>query len=105
MKITQKGPADTDLTQLVKSDKVSGPARGEGDTKAQQSSDSARINISPEARQLQRIAELARTGDDMRAEKVRKIKEEIESGVYHADSIDVSKSIVRGEVARLLEKK
>jgi flagellar biosynthesis anti-sigma factor FlgM len=105
MKITQKGPADTDLTQLVKSDKISGPARGEGDKKTQQSNDSARVNISPEARQLQRIAELARTGDELRAEKVKKIKEEIGNGTYHADSTDVSKSIVRGEVARLLEKK
>lgn len=105
MKITQKGPADADLTQLVKSDKVAGPARGDADTKARQSGDSATVNISPEARQLQRIAELARTGDDLRAEKVKNIKEMISQGTYQADSTAVSKSIVRSEVARLLEKK
>lgn len=105
MKITQKGPADADLTQLVKKEKISGPAQPEGDVKAHQSSGSARVSISPEARHLQRIAELARTGDELRAERVKKIKEEIDSGAYHADSIEVSKSIVRGEVARLLDKK
>ena len=105
MKITQKGPADTDLTQLVQKDKLSGPARGDADTKTQQSAESARVNISPEARKLQRIAELARTGDELRADKVKKIKEEIDKGVYQADSTEVSKSIVRGEIARLLEKK
>jgi negative regulator of flagellin synthesis FlgM len=105
MKITQKGPADADITQLVKKDKVAGPTRGDGDIRTQQSNDSAKVNISPEARKLQRVAELARTGDELRADKVKKIKEEIESGTYHADSMDVSKSIARSEVARLLEKK
>ncbi len=105
MKITQKGPADTDLAQLVKKDKVAGPGRATADTKAQQSSESATVNISPEARQLQRIAELARAGDDLRAEKVKNINEQITQGTYKANSTDVSKSIVRSEIARLLEKK
>ncbi len=105
MKITQKGPADTELAQLVKKDKVAGPGWANADTKAQQSSESATVNISPEARQLQRIAELARAGDEVRAEKVKKIKEQINQGTYEANSTEVSKSIVRSEVARLLEKR
>lgn len=105
MKITPKGPADADLTQLVKKDKISGPAHGDGDIKTNQNSGSARVSISPEARQLQRIAELARAGDELRAEKVKKIKEAIDNGTYRADSIEVAKSAVRAEVARLLEKK
>ena len=105
MKITQKGPADADLTQLVKKEKLSGPAQPEGDIKAHQSSGSAKVSISPEARQLQRVAELARAGDEIRAEKVKKIKEAIDAGTYHVDSVDVSKSVVRAEIARLLEKK
>jgi anti-sigma28 factor (negative regulator of flagellin synthesis) len=48
---------------------------------------------------------LARTGDDLRAEKVKNIKEMINQGTYQADSTAVSKSIVRSEIARLLEKK
>ncbi len=105
MKITQKGPANADPAQLVKKDKVAGPGRADADTKAQQISDSSTVNISPEARQLQRLAELARAGDDLRAEKVKKIKEQISEGTYDANSTDVSKSIVRSEIARLLEKK
>ena len=105
MKITQKGLADADLTQLVKNDKVAGPRRGAADAKTQQSGESATVNISAEARQLQRIAELARAGDNLRAEKVKSIKEQINQGSYEADSTDVSKSIIRSEVARLLEKK
>ena len=105
MKITQKGHADADLTQLVKKDKLAGPARGDANTTTQQSADSAKINISPEARQLQRVAELARTGDNLRAEKVKNIKEKINQGTYKANSTDVSKSIVRSEITRLMEKK
>jgi len=105
MKITQKGPADADLTKLVKKDKVAGPGRGNADTKTQQSGESATVNISAEARHLQRVAELARAGDNLRAEKVKNIKEKINQGTYEADSTDVSKSVVRSEIARLLEKK
>ena len=105
MKITQKGPADADLTQLVKQDKVAGPGRANADAKTQQSGESATVNISKEARELQRIAELARAGDNLRAEKVKNIKEKIDQGTYQADSTDVSKSIIRSEIARLLEKK
>ncbi len=105
MKITQKGPADTDLAQLVKQDKVAGPRRASADAKTQQSSESATVNISPEARELQRIAELAHAGDNLRAQKVKNIKEQINQGTYEPNSTDVSKSIVRSEIARLLEKK
>ncbi len=105
MKITQKGPAETELTQLVKKEQPAGPGRANSDVKSQQSTDSSTVNISPEARQLQRLAELAQTGDDLRAEKVKKIKEQISQGTYEADSTAVSKSIVRSEIARLLKKK
>lgn len=105
MKITQKGSADTDLTQLVKNDKLAESRRGSADAKTKESGDSATVNISAEARQLQRVAELAGAGDNLRAEKVKNIKEKVHQGTYKADSTEVSKSIVRSEIARLLEKK
>ena len=101
MKITQTGPAEPELSQLVQSDKAINPARR--DT-AQQSGETTKVDISAQGRDLQRIAELARRGDELRADKVQRIKEQIETGQFHADSGDVSKSIVRSEVARLLEK-
>jgi flagellar biosynthesis anti-sigma factor FlgM len=105
MKITQKGPADAELARVLKNDKPATAGRAESDGKAHGSGDSARVDISPEARQLQRIAELARTGDDLRAEKVKSIKERIDSGTYSADPVDVARSIARSEVGRLMEKK
>jgi anti-sigma-28 factor FlgM len=43
-----------------------------------------------------RIAELARTGE--RADKVKKIKEQIAADQFQVDSKEVAKSIVRSEV-------
>jgi flagellar biosynthesis anti-sigma factor FlgM len=53
---------------------------------------------------LQKAAELAGKGDELRAEKVNKIKEQLAQGTYKVDAEDVAKSIARGEVARLLNK-
>jgi flagellar biosynthesis anti-sigma factor FlgM len=105
MKITQKGPANTELSRLVQNDKTVGSTRRDGSARAQQSSESAKIHISTQARELQRIAELARKGDELRAEKVRQIKARVENGQYQVDSQEVSKSILRSEVASLFEKK
>ncbi|MGH8514778.1 MAG: transporter substrate-binding domain-containing protein, partial [Gammaproteobacteria bacterium] len=44
------------------------------------------------------------TLDELRAEKVGKIKEQIEAGAYHVDAEEVAKSVARSEVARLLGK-
>jgi flagellar biosynthesis anti-sigma factor FlgM len=103
MKITQRGPADTDLSQLVHNDKAVGQKQA-AEVKTQQSGESAKVNISQEARELQRIAELARAGDDLRAGKVRQIREQVATGEYHVEAKDVAESILRSEVTRLLEK-
>ena len=105
MKITQRGPADTDLSQLVQNDKTVAQVGRGGETKVQQSGESSKVNISKEARELQRIAELARTGDELRAQKVNKIKEQIARDDYHVDAQEVAKSIIRSEVSGILEKK
>jgi negative regulator of flagellin synthesis FlgM len=102
MKITQRGPADTDLSQLVHNDKAVGQKQAR-EVKNQQSGDSAKVNISPEARELQRIAELARTGNELRAEKVRQIKEQVQAGEYKVAPEEVAKSILRAEVTRLIK--
>ena len=101
LKITQVGPAETELSQLVQNDKAINAARRDN---AQQSGETTKVDISAQGRDLQRIAELAHRGDELRADKVRHIKKQIETGQFHADFEDVSKSIVRSEVARLLEK-
>ena len=105
MKVTPKGPADTDISQVIQNGKKVAANRSQTDGETQKSAGSASVNISPQARQLQRIAELAQKGDDLRAEKVKALKEKIASGDYHVDAGEVADDIARSEVARLLEKK
>jgi flagellar biosynthesis anti-sigma factor FlgM len=102
MKITQRGPADTDLSQLVQNEKALGQKQSAG-AKAPQSGASAKVDISQEARDLQKMAELARTGDGLRAQKARQIKEQVEAGEYQVAPEEVAKSILRSEVTRLLK--
>jgi flagellar biosynthesis anti-sigma factor FlgM len=105
MKITPKTPGDAELSQAVQKDKKVGVTRRESDSTAQRSGASTSVNISTAARKLQRVAELAQKGDDLRAEKVKALKEKIASGQYDVGAEDVAKSIIRNNVARLLEKK
>ncbi len=104
MKISQKGPADTDLSQAVQKDKPVRASQRDGEGKVQHGTESAMVNISAEARKLQRIADLAEAGNKARAEKMQRIKEELEAGIYQPDATDVAKSILRAEVGRLMEK-
>ena len=105
MKITDRGPTDADLSQRIQNDKVAGQVRSDQSQNAQQSRDSTKVIISKEGRELQRIVELARTGDEIRAQKVQHLKDEIANGNYKPDTKDVAKSIVRSEVSRLLQEK
>lgn len=105
MKVTHKGPSEADLSQLIQNDKAVDRVRRDKRSEVGQSGESAKINISQEARELQRIAELARKGDELRAEKVQHLKQVIAKGEYEIDAQEVAKSIVRSEVSRHLEKK
>ena len=60
-------------------------------------------SIFKEARESQRIAELARQGDELRAEKVKRVKEMIAKGKYEIDAKEVVKSILRAQPARRSE--
>jgi len=43
----------------------------------------------------EQVAELARPGDQLRADKVKKIKEQIAADLFQVDSKEVAKSIAR----------
>jgi len=105
MKITPKGPPDADLSQSVQNDKAVGSVRREGESKVQENSAPAKVEISEAARELQYIADLARTGDELRSEKVAVINQQVSAGQYQVESKEVAQSILRSEVARLLENK
>ena len=103
MKISHRSPADADLLQRIQNEKLTGQIRSERSQDTQPSPDSSKVNISKEGRELQRIAELAKTGDEIRAHKVQQLKEQIANGNYNVDAQDVSKSIIRSEASRLLQ--
>ena len=105
MKVTPKGAADSEISQVIQNGKKVVANRSQTDGETQKSGGSASVNISPQARQLQRVAELARKGDDLRAEKVKALKEKIDGGDYSVAAGDLADDIARSEVARLLEKK
>jgi flagellar biosynthesis anti-sigma factor FlgM len=106
MKITPRGAESPDLAKIVQNEKKTAVASTNKDAMAaQRSGESASVKISPEARELQRIAELARKGDQMRSAKVGALKEQIANGQYQVSEDEVAKSIARAEVTRLLEKK
>ncbi|HEX9445371.1 MAG TPA: flagellar biosynthesis anti-sigma factor FlgM [Candidatus Binatia bacterium] len=104
MKISGKELVDSSVSQQIKNEKGVAPVRGEAEKETRQSGSTARISISAEARYLQKAAELAGRGDELRAEKVQRIKEQLDQGSYHVDAGEVAKSIARSEVARLLGK-
>src|SRR5262245_9157131 len=105
MKIADKGPVDINVSQLVRGDAAATSVRGKGDSKGiERSADAAQVSISAEARKLQQVVTLAAHGDDLRAEKVRQLKEQIAQGTYHVEAADVAKDIARSEISRLLGK-
>lgn len=105
MKISHKGPADAELPQLIKNEKRVSSARGDAEKTVASAGESTRVNISEAARKLQHVAELARAGDAMRAEKTNQLKQRIVKGEYRVEGEEVAKSILRGEVSRLLDRK
>jgi flagellar biosynthesis anti-sigma factor FlgM len=105
MKVTHKGRAGTDPSQLIRNDKAAGQTGRDRKTEVGPTVESAKVNISKKARELQRIAEpLARKGDDLRAEEIKQLKQIIAKGEYEVDARKVAKSIIRNEVSRHLEK-
>lgn len=57
------------------------------------------------AQPLQQVRALAQRGDELRVEKVKRIRKEIMQGVYYVEAAEVAKAILRGEISRLLNQK
>lgn len=105
MRIADKGPLDINVSQLVRGEPAAAAPRDRNDKRAvEQTGDAAQVSISAEARKLQKVVALAERGDELRTEKVRQLKEQIENGTYHVEAADVAKSMTRHEISRLLEK-
>ena len=68
-------------------------------------SEAAPVIVSLEERRRLKLETSAKRREELRAQKLRDIKARIEQGTYHVDAAKVAKSIVRSEIARLLEGK
>jgi flagellar biosynthesis anti-sigma factor FlgM len=105
MRIADKGPLETNVSQLVRGESLVPAARDRHDKRqVEQNGNAAQVSISAEARKLQKVVALAERGDELRAEKLRQLKEQIEQGTYHVEAADIAKSVTRHEVSRLLGK-
>jgi flagellar biosynthesis anti-sigma factor FlgM len=105
MRIADKGPTDLNVSQPVRGASAVTAAHDKKDNReVGQSNDAAQVSISAEARELQKVVALAERGDELRAEKLRQIKEQIDNGTYHVKAEEVAKSLVRHEASQLLGK-
>jgi flagellar biosynthesis anti-sigma factor FlgM len=105
MELIHKGRPGAELSQLIQNGKATGQAGRDKRTEVGLNVESAKVNVSKEAREPQRIAQqLARKSDELLAEKVRQLKEIITKGEYEVDPREVAKTIIRTEIAWHLEK-
>lgn len=105
MEVIHKGRSWAELSQLIQNDTATGQACRDKRTQVRLTVGSAKVNISKEARESQKIAhQLVRKGDELLAEKVRQLKEIIAKGEYEIDPREVAKSIIRAEISWHFEK-
>ena len=105
MEVIHKGRSWAELSQLIQNDTATGQACRDKRTQVRLTVGSAKVNISKEARESQKIAhQLVRKGDELLAEKFRQLKEIIAKGEYEIDPREVAKSIIRAEISWHFEK-
>ena len=101
--LIKNGLGDGSLSQLFQKRELTVLQRAV-ETVHAYASDGASVHISPEGRQLQRIGILAEQGDQLRTEKVNRIKTQLFRGEYLVDPMTVAKAVVRSEISRLLSR-
>lgn len=99
--LVKNGSGDTRLSQLTQRNEIALLRRSVGEPNVR-SGDAALVDISLEARHLHRVGVLAQPGNELRAEKVSRVKEQIVQGTYYVDPIEIAKAVMRSEITRLL---
>lgn len=92
MEISGRGGA-TDLAKLLLGVQEAGPATSGYRAKPQRQGD--RVQISDQAKELQRIKALTGEPDEARAEKVERIRQAIDNGTYSVEGRKVGDAIIR----------
>ena len=101
MKIGDKGPLDIGLPQVIKDGKPASSVKEKEGGGVQGSEGATKVSISFEARQLQKVAVLAQQGDELRADKVNRLKEQILRGDFHVEATELAGDLLRSEIVRL----
>lgn len=83
---------------------ILGSSRGVSTTKAGKSQASQpaspssatdQVDISQQARTFQKISQLAKTGTDLRAEKVEQVRTQVEAGTYKPNATNIAEKLLR----------
>lgn len=99
MKIGKK-PGGIDAGRLVGKSGNKGPAAKPGASGKASGSDS--VNISPKARELNRVKTMLDSTPDVRGEMVVKLKTEIENGDYNVDAGKVAEKMIERALRNII---
>ncbi len=83
--------------KLAENAKAQQAKAASGDSAAQASGD--KVALSPEARLLGAALSTANTSPDVRAEKVRSLKEQVQAGTYKPDIKKAAANLIRDDLA------
>jgi negative regulator of flagellin synthesis FlgM len=92
MQISGHGKSDQ-LAQLLFGAQGSAPVGSNRSTSSDGRQD--RVQISQQAKEIQRIKALADQPDDARAERIKQISRSVEAGTYNIDGRKVGDAIIR----------
>ena len=105
MKVADMGPAVINILQLMKRDQGAFCASGaRGKQEVERAGTIAQVSMSTEGYELQQVAALAEQSNELQAEKVKRLKAQIEQGTYHVEAAEVAKAVAQSAIARLLDK-
>ena len=105
--VTEKSSSEGLYLQVlcrVRNQKAVRRIQREKATTVAQNRQSASVDESKQTWELLRIAELARKADELRAKRVKQIRESIVNGEYKVDAQEIARSIIRNEISRRRKK-
>ncbi len=102
MKITHTGPTDVRLSQLVRSNGDTPAIASQEAEKSYKPGEGAQVHLSADALRLQNVVALTARGDELRAEQVHRIRDEVVQGTFRVEPLEVARSIIRSEISRIL---
>ncbi len=92
------------ITQLIQqAGKPNPPEKGSTEPGSKPRTGEDRVNLSPEARELQRIHDLLEATPSVRTEKVQAVREAVESGQYQVKNEDLADKMIKDALLEFLK--